>query len=110
VSSAGRVIALLAMALVGASCDAPTGASTAVGFEVDAPFCSGVQFPLRFSIDGYIVGEDTLGNGGSSKAFATPPGTHYVHATFLSVPTTRDTIVTLQQGEKFWMTLDFYCS
>ena len=106
----GRFVALLAVGLAGASCEAVTGPATAVGFEVDAPLCSGVHFPLRFSIDAQDVGEDTLVDGDSSRAFGTNPGTHLIRAVFLSVPTARDTIVTLQAGERFTMKLDFYCS
>jgi hypothetical protein len=103
------VVAILAMVL-GASCDSPTWLPPAVRFEVDAPFCVGSQFQLRFSIDGVVVGEDTLMDGQSSIDFATIPGIHELRAQFLNVATAREEIVALTAGERHAMVLDFYCS
>lgn len=101
---------ILLAALPGISCDAPAAPAPTVRFEVDAPLCSGVHFPLRFSIDGVVVGQDTLVHGASSDPYLTTSGAHDLLAEFLTAPTQRDTTVTLGAGERFRMVLDFYCS
>jgi hypothetical protein len=103
-------LAFLVAGVVGTACDSPTSPPPAVRFEVDAPFCAGTQFQIRFYIDGVVVGQDTLTDGQSSADFATVPGLHELRAQFLNAPTSREATVALSQGERYAMLLDFYCS
>ena len=104
---------VLSLLLVTASCrssTAPAPASARVQFVLDAPFCLGSHIPLQFSIDGHVVGNQTMMDGDSSAVFTTPAGEHEVKSEFVDHAYLQDTTVTLRAGEKFIQVMDFYCS
>lgn len=92
--------------------DSITPEST-VFFRLDAPFC-GMALPVRFSIDGVLVGIDTFRvNVGSphltTRGFPTTAGRHVLSA-YAFAGVWPDTTVTLRAGIAMTDTLSFYCS
>ena len=92
----------------------PTATSrSAVSFHLDAPFCS-MSLPVRFSIDGVVVGVDTFRvnlapNRLDSQSFPTTPGQHVLGA-YAFTGTWRDSTVIVKSGATTVDTLGFYCS
>ena len=82
-------------------------------FHLDAPFCS-ISLPVRFSIDGVVVGVDTFRvnlapNRLDSRSFPTTPGQHVLGA-YAFTGTWRDSTVIVKSGATTVDTLGFYCS
>ena len=73
-----------------------------------------MSLPVRFAIDGALVGVDTFRvnlspNHLTSRAFSTSAGPHVLSA-FAFSGTWPDTTVTLIPGATLVLTLPFYCS
>ena len=108
-------LTIAASGLVLAACGAtnPAAQPSTVFFRLDAPFC-GMSLPVRFSIDGNVVGVDTfrvnLSNPHlTTRGFSAASGRHVLSA-FAFAGTWPDTTVTLVPGVALTDTLPFYCS
>ena len=110
-----RVLYLALCNLVLVSCGGtePIPQESTVFFRLNAPFCS-MALPVRFSIDGTLVGIDTfrvnVGNPHlTTRGYPTSAGRHVLSA-FAFVGMWPDTSVTLRPGIAMTDTLSFYCS
>jgi len=84
-----------------------------VSFQLVAPLCS-MALPVRFSIDGALVGIDTfrvnLANPHLiTRSFSAPAGRHVLSA-YAFTGMWPDTTVTIMSGVPLVDTLSFYCS
>lgn len=91
----------------------PIPQESTVFFRLNAPFC-GMALPVRFSIDGILVGIDTfrvnVGNPHlTTRGFPTSAGRHVLSA-YAFPGMWPDTTVTLRAGIAMTDTLSFYCS
>ena len=109
----GGSLAGVAIALFACSSTRPDEAEASVYFRLDAPLCS-MALPVRFSIDGALVGVDTFRVNVSNphlttRAFTATAGRHVLSANAFA-GTWPDTTVRLQAGAALTDTLSFYCS
>ena len=91
----------------------PVVQQSTVFFKLNAPFCS-MALPVRFSIDGTVVGVDTfrvnLSNPHlTTRGFTAASGRRVLSA-YAFTGTWPDTTVTLAPGAALTDTLSFYCS
>ena len=106
-------LALGCLLLVSCGGAEPIAPESTVFFRLNAPLCS-MALPVRFSIDGTVVGIDTfrvnLPNPHlTTRGFPTSAGRHVLGA-FAFTGVWPDTTVTLRQGVAMTDTLPFYCS
>jgi hypothetical protein len=107
-------LACAVLSLIACNGMAPTAAANAaVSFHLDAPLCS-MSLPVRFSIDGVVVGVDTFRvnlapNHLDSRTFPTTAGPHVLGA-YAFTGTWRDSTVTVRSDAVTVDTLGFYCS
>ena len=111
-----RFVTLAGGLLLGLACSEAPATSvlpSAVSFHLDASFCS-MRLPVRFSIDGVVVGVDTFlvnlaPNHLDSQSFPATPGQHVLGA-YAFAGTWRDSTVIVTSGATTVDTLGFYCS
>lgn len=111
---AATVVAIgLAVLLACSSAVAPL---PKVSFVLDGPLCGGGKVSVQFSIDGVLVGSDSLQlfaagrPGTTSQSFTTTVGRHVIGARTTYGLIWPDSSVTLQTGQTLTDTLPFYCS
>ena len=113
------------LGLVGGICCAAASSiapKATVYFTMDAPLCSS-HFAVRFSIDGALVGTETLTVGiagrerATSRGYQTLPGEHVLGAQLINGATVSspgfvwpDRTLTLLAGQVFTDSLSAYCS
>ena len=104
---------VIALTLAACGSTSPSDQLSTVYFRLDAPFCS-MALPVRFSIDGAVVGVDTFRVNVNNphlttRGFTAAAGTHVLSA-YAFNGTWPDTTVTLVPGVALTDTLPFYCS
>ena len=108
------MLAGIAFAVFACNSEPAGPAAARVYFVLDAPLCSS-QLPMRFEIDGVLVGVDTFRvnlapNRTKSRAFSVPAGSRTLGARVDGGFEWPDTTVMLEAGKAFSDTLPFYCS
>ena len=114
-ASSRTIRLLLCGTLVACGGTQPITPESSVAFSLDAPFCGGMILPVRFSIDGALVGIDTfrvtaLDRHTTTRAFPTTAGKHVLNFQSRYSSAWPDTTVTLRPGMAVTDTLSFYCS
>lgn len=111
-SDACRILACIGCVVATLACGAGTVlAPTYVQFKIDAPFCGSTPNTYQFSIDGTVIGVDTLKHGQLSRVYTTSPGLHGLRARLPNAPNfLQDTTATLNAGTTFTDMVGLYCS